>query len=304
MSEPKAPAEPAVPPVDAAVAAPTGPAETEDAFAPPGTADRAGRPLRDLAKGLVFIGVLVGAAVLARMETLPFSDAPNPLRRLTDKEQAAELRTELRAGVWGPAIFIAAYVVTCILFLPTIVMSILGGAAFGLWPGILYIWLGAVGGAVATFFLSRLLGRDAVRRLAGPWLTWLDTRAERHGFVLILYSRLLGLPFPPVNYASGVAAVRLRDFVLGTSLGIIPFTGLLTWFGESLVEGAGWETYLRLGGAGLAIAFLSGLPLAIRYHVNRRRARQAAAARSDAASAPSPEAQARTARVDNPGDSP
>lgn len=255
---------------------PNAPLADSDPTAPPGRS-----AAQAWIKGLTFVAVLVAAILVARLETIPFTDRPNPLRKLTDLEQARDLREDIRRGVAGPVLFVAAYVLACVMFLPTVVMSVLGGATFGLWPGILYIWLGANLGAVATFYLARLLGRDLVGRLAGRWLDWLNVRAKQHGFVLILYARLLGLPFTPVNYASGMAEVRVRDLVLGTGLGILPFSGLFAYFGESLVEGAGAETYVRLAVLAAATMFLIGLPAAIR----RRRALRAAAAGSPASTA-------------------
>ena len=82
---------------------------------------------------------------------------------------------------------------------------------------------GAVVSAVGAFALSRALGRGAVERVDSDRLRRLDALFRRRGLVAVIGVRLVPLlPFSALNYACGLTAVRARDYVLGTAIGILP----------------------------------------------------------------------------------
>lgn len=75
--------------------------------------------------------------------------------------------------------------------------------------------LGATVGAVAAFYLGRLLGRDAVQHFTGARLQTLDRYLARRGFWAVLAARLVPIvPFNALNYLSGLTAVRASSYLL------------------------------------------------------------------------------------------
>ena len=56
-----------------------------------------------------------------------------------------------------------------------------------------------------------------------------DEAIERNGFAATLYLRLVYFPFTLMNFGMGLTAVRFRDYLLGTGLGIIVGTFVLTF---------------------------------------------------------------------------
>lgn|SRR5262245_10530134 len=170
----------------------------------------------------------------------------------------AALRVEA-LGVWGPVAFIALYVLATIAFVPGSVLTLVAGAVFGLWRGVLLVFTGAVLGSSAAFAIARALGRDRV----AAWLA----RDERlaaiaravagKGATIVLLLRLSPIfPYNVLNYALGLSGIRYRDFLLG-SVGMLPGTFLYTYYGKivgdvaALVAGAatprGPEYYVLLG---------------------------------------------------------
>jgi len=139
---------------------------------------------------------------------------------------ARTVRAEVAAlGPVAPPAFVLLYAGTCLLPLPRTVLSVASGLLFGLSGGLLLALVGAVLGATAGFALSRVLGRDAVERLTGTRVARVDALLARRGLAAVLFVRLVPvIPFTPVNYAAGLSAVRLRDFVLGTAVGSVPGT--------------------------------------------------------------------------------
>lgn len=136
-----------------------------------------------------------------------------------------ELRSTLDGlGAWAVPAFVAAYAAVSLLPAgPTAVMTVLGGLLLGFGTGLAAVLAAAVLGAVAAFFVSRLLGRDAVRSLTGRRFASLDDRVRDNGFATVLLARLIPLvPFSTANYAFGLTSVSTRSYAAATVLGIVP----------------------------------------------------------------------------------
>lgn len=144
-------------------------------------------------------------------------------------------RTVAGLGIWGPVVFVAVYVVACVLFGPGGVLTIAAGALFGLGLGFLTAFTGAVLGSSAAFLIARHLARAAV----GRWvdgnrrLAAIDRAIAREGLKITFLLRLSPLvPFTLLNYALGLTQVRWRDFLLA-SFGMIPGTLLYVSLGTA-----------------------------------------------------------------------
>lgn len=135
----------------------------------------------------------------------------------------AELRDDIAAaGTAAPVLFVLLYAVATLAPLPKNVLAAGAGLLFGLATGVIVVLLGALLGALAAFGLGRLLGRDAVERITGARV---DALLRRRGILAVIAVRLIPvLTFTAINYTAGLTAIRTRDYLLGTTLGIIPGT--------------------------------------------------------------------------------
>ena len=159
------------------------------------------------------------------------------------------------AGWAGAAVFVVGYAVLVLVPSPASVLTILSGVLFGLWWGTLLAWAGALLGAFGGFLLGRRLGRPAVDRMLRGRLQDADKVLARHGLVAVVAVRLLPLfPFTPINYASGLLGVRLRDYVLGTAVGIVPGALAYAAVGASGADPRG----IVIGVGGLLVLTLLG----------------------------------------------
>jgi uncharacterized membrane protein YdjX (TVP38/TMEM64 family) len=76
---------------------------------------------------------------------------------------------------------------------------------------------------VVSYAPGRLVRRDTVRRLAGPRLNRLSAALYHRGALAVAVVRLLPIaPYVVVNLVMGAMRIRLRDFVLGSLVGIVP----------------------------------------------------------------------------------
>ena len=140
------------------------------------------------------------------------------------------------AGIWAPLAFILVYALGVCLFVPGTLLTALGAAVFGPYGGFLYVWVGAMVGASAAFYIGRTLGREFAASLIGDRLKRYDDAVERNGFSTVLYLRLVYFPFTPMNLGMGLTRVRFRDYFFGTALGILVGTFIFTFFVGSLKE--------------------------------------------------------------------
>lgn len=180
-------------------------------------------------KALIKAGVLVvfilAAILLGRFTPIKGYLTPEVLGNLVDA-----------AGVWAPILFIFIYSAGVCLFLPGTLLTFLGSAVFGPYWGFAYVWVGAMIGAGAAFWIGRTLGRDFAASLVGDKLKKYDDAIERNGFATTLYLRLIYFPFTPMNFGMGLTKVRFKDYFVGTGLGIIVGTFLFTFFFGTLKE--------------------------------------------------------------------
>lgn len=135
-----------------------------------------------------------------------------------------EIRSWVAGAGWaGPVLYAALYAGLCLTPVPASVLSIAGGVLFGLPLGTPVVVGGALAGAVAGFALARHLGRSTAAGLGGDRLARLDALLQRRGLIAMIGIRILPiLPFAILNVACGLTGVRMRDYTLGTGIGIIP----------------------------------------------------------------------------------
>ncbi|MGQ0481303.1 MAG: TVP38/TMEM64 family protein [Pseudonocardia sp.] len=149
------------------------------------------------------------------------------------------IRAEIAAtGRLAPVLFPLLYAATTLAGVPRNVLSALAGLLFGLASGAVLVFVGSLLGAAAGFALGRALGREAVERLAGPRLARVDARLRRRGMLAVLGLRALPVvPFTAVSYGAGLSAIRVRDYAVGTALGVIPGTLFFVSLGAHIPVG-------------------------------------------------------------------
>ena len=109
------------------------------------------------------------------------------------KAQQAALLEYYRANVWGTvAGYFALYVLVTGLSLPgAALMTIVGGAIFGLLWGTVLVSFASAIGATLAFLASRFLLRDAIQRRFGDRLVAINRGVEREGAFYLFALRLV-----------------------------------------------------------------------------------------------------------------
>lgn len=148
-----------------------------------------------------------------------------------DLQTLAEHHRELRALVaehhaLAFATYLAAYTLLAALSLPgCVILSAAGGLLFGWFVGALAAVTGATTGATLFFLLARTSLGDILSRGAASPVCRLRAGFQENALSYLLFLRLTpAFPFGAVNLAAAFLNMKLRDFALGTFIGIIPAT--------------------------------------------------------------------------------
>lgn len=151
-------------------------------------------------------------------------------------------------GPWGPAAFIAVYILACVLFIPGSVLTLGAGALFGVAWGSIYVSIASTLGAAAAFLIGRYLAREAIARKMESHARFkaIDEAVAKEGWKIVGLVRLSPVfPFNLLNYALGLTRVSFRDYVLASWLGMIPGTVMYVYIGSLAGSLAGLGSQAR-----------------------------------------------------------
>ncbi|AET90624.1 SNARE associated Golgi protein-associated protein [Burkholderia sp. YI23] len=136
----------------------------------------------------------------------------------------------------APLWIVLAYVTAAVIAVPITLLIATTGVVFGASWGGVYALTGTTIAAAVSYSLGNWLGRDAVRKLAGARVNRLSERVAKRGIVAVVVLRLLPVaPFAIVNMVAGASHIRMRDFMIGTMLGMGPGIILTVAFAHQLI---------------------------------------------------------------------
>ena len=135
---------------------------------------------------------------------------------------AYRLEQPLQAAI----IFFAAYVAVTGLSLPgAAIMTLVGGALFGFWQGVLIISFASTIGATLAFLAARFILRDTVQGKFGAHLSSMNQGIEKDGGFYLFALRLVpAFPFFLINLLMGLTPIRTLVFFFVSQIGMFPGT--------------------------------------------------------------------------------
>jgi len=131
----------------------------------------------------------------------------------------------IRQQPMTPLLVVAGYVLGGLVAFPVTLMIIATVLVFGTWWGLFYALIGSELSAVAVFWIGRLVGQDTVRRFSGSLINRFSNSLSKSGsgLMAVITFRIVPVaPFSVVNLVAGVSEIRLKDFALGTLVGMVP----------------------------------------------------------------------------------
>jgi uncharacterized membrane protein YdjX (TVP38/TMEM64 family) len=133
-------------------------------------------------------------------------------------------------------LYATTYILIAALSLPGAgIMTLAGGAIFGLWVGAPVALISASVGATLAFCLARYMFRDAVQQRFGDRMAVIDEGVRRDGAFYLLSLRLAPIfPFFVINVLMGLTAIRAATFFWVSLLGMLPGTAIYANAGTQL----------------------------------------------------------------------
>ena len=147
------------------------------------------------------------------------------LHTLKAQQQDIESFRAANPGIATLGYFIIYVLVTALSLPGATLLTLAGGAVFGLWWGLLIISFASTIGATLAFLIARYLLRDWVSQRFGQRLKTVDDGIAREGAFYLFTLRLVPLfPFFLINLLLGLTAMKARTFYWVSQVGMLAGT--------------------------------------------------------------------------------
>lgn len=133
-------------------------------------------------------------------------------------------------------LYMALTVSASVLCLPISWFKACGAVYFGFTFGFLYGYLIALFSAILSFAIGRFLGKEAVEKIydrhfkANAKMAWFDKKNSTFFIHIFVLRNLYFVPFSLTNYLLSVSKVSFKTYFAATALGMLPGTGIFTYF--------------------------------------------------------------------------
>jgi pyruvate/2-oxoglutarate dehydrogenase complex dihydrolipoamide dehydrogenase (E3) component/uncharacterized membrane protein YdjX (TVP38/TMEM64 family) len=193
---------------------------------------------------------------------------------LKAQQAALERWREMHPG--GAALgFFAVYIAFTSLSLPAAsILTLVAGAIFGPWLGVLLVSFASSIGATVAMLLARFVLRDWVQRRFQAQLAGINRGIEKEGAFYLFTLRLVpAFPYFLINLAMGLTPIRARTFYWVSQLAMFPATVLYVNAGTQLARLDSLRGILSWQLAG-ALILLGIFPLAAKKALEFAKARR------------------------------
>lgn len=197
----------------------------------------------------------------------------------TLKAYQSDFQAAFNQHPWQVAgIFFAIYVVITSLSLPgATLLTLLGGALFGLGWGLLIISFASTLGATLAFLLSRFLFRTPIEKRFPRQFEAVNRGVERDGALYLFTMRLVPVfPFFMINLVMGLTRIKTVTFYWVSQVAMLPGTAIYVNAGGQLgdMESLGGILSPTLIASFLLLAIFPWIARRIVLLVKRRKAYQ------------------------------
>ena len=183
-------------------------------------------------------------AVLSLLLALAASWRWSPLSEWINIERLSGWVYAMKGNLLVPVAVVGIYVVGGMLMIPVTLLVGATGIVFSPAIGTLYALAGCLLSGLTTYALGAKLGRNTIRKLSGKRSARLSRRLADNGIIAMAIIRNLPVaPFTIVNMMAGASRIKLKDFLIGTTIGMLPGILGVVVFSDRLlnaVRNPGW----------------------------------------------------------------
>jgi phospholipase D1/2 len=189
----------------------------------------------------LFLLVLIGVSIAWKW---------TPLKDWADPGQVLSRLHQIRNVPFAPFIAVAGFVTGGLVGFPVTLLVVAAAVVFGPLVGFICSIAGVLLSAAVTYAVGSFLGEGLLQRFAGSRIDRINRIISRRGVIYILAVRVVPIaPFTVINLLAGASAIRFRDYMLGTVLGMAPGVLAISLFvrqARAALMDPGFFTYLML----------------------------------------------------------
>lgn len=150
-------------------------------------------------------------------------------------------------GAWGPALFVAIFIIGTTLLFPEAILALAAGAIFGVWWGLLWVTISGVLAAILMFFIGRHLLKSRVEKLLLKHPKLQSFNKAVSSFKIIALLRLSPFNFSALCYLASVSKLKFSYYAYA-SIAMIPGFLSTTYIGYAAKHAADLaKTYKATG---------------------------------------------------------
>ena len=170
--------------------------------------------------GLVFFLIIITGYLIDLDKVLSFSMIKNTYQ---------DIQTLVNKNyTFYYLIFFILYVIVTAFALPiSLLKTLLAGALFGFWPGLILVSFASSIGSTFCFLFSRYALRNYTQVKFGKYLEKVNKGVEQDGWLYLLFLRLSPIfPFFIINLVFGLTKMRALEFYLVSQVGMFIGTAI------------------------------------------------------------------------------
>ena len=189
-------------------------------------------------KGMGFKSVLV-VVIVALFASYFYFDLGQYLSLALLKEQLEAFKTYYSQNrLLTMAVYMGLYILVTALSLPgAVIMTLAGGAVFGLFFGFILVSFASTIGATLAFLFSRYMFKDWVQKKFSSKLKAINAGMKKEGGFYLFTLRLVPVfPFFVINLVMGLTPIKTAVFYLVSQAGMLPGTLVFVNAGTQLAK--------------------------------------------------------------------
>ena len=143
------------------------------------------------------------------------------------------------SGPWGFLIFAALFALGSFIQIPAMLFVLAAILTYGQIEGTIYGFIGVVIAMTFNYYFIRMVGGKVLTEIRNRRLRKILSKLDKHPIRTIIILRLLLWASPFLNHVLAMTAVKPKDFIIGSAIGIVLpvafFSGGVYFFKETII---------------------------------------------------------------------
>lgn len=155
---------------------------------------------------------------------------------ILEQANPEEIRTVVQQwGAYGVLLYIILFSVGQLLYVPGMFFIIAAGLIYGGTLGFAVAFIGSIIAVSVSFFTVRLIGGSPLQNTEKPFIGKMLSGLHERPIRNIIMMRLFVSTAPWLNYILALSAVKYRQYLIGSTLGMTPPIIFTIYFTDWLV---------------------------------------------------------------------